>query len=92
MTGSRDEKLAHARDSVTTKRVHIDAGALRENSQKLDGRLRALKPPVWIEVGEHGTVRGFEVTIDGPSRVVYVPAQQRLWIETEAPIGGDLDG
>ena len=66
------------------KRIHINQHNIRHNAKNPDD----LRPPITIKT-YNGNAKTFEVTIDGPSKLVYSPDNPlscgaKVWIETEA--------
>ena len=66
------------------KRIHVDQHAIRRNTKG------ANDPPISVKTYK-ANHKGFDVRIDGPSRLVYSPDKPlscgaRLWIETEADV------
>lgn len=73
------------------KRVHVDQARIRHNHKTGDNL-----PPVTVQTYK-GPYKGHEVTIHGPSRVVYrgddpLSCGARLWIETRAPVTIEVRG
>lgn len=67
------------------KIIHVNQHIIRANLKKGENN-----PPVTVRCGGK-TLRGMEITIHGPSKVVYRPEKPlscgaRLWIETYYPV------
>lgn len=66
------------------KRIHINQHHIKHNAKNPDD----LRPPITIKTSR-GNAKTFEVTIDGPSKLVYSPDKPlscgaKVWIETKA--------
>jgi hypothetical protein len=77
--------------ALMLKRIHVNQHIIRANR-----RDNANAPPVTIKTYK-ANVKGHEVRIDGPSRLVYAPEHPlscgaRLWVETDAPVSVTCDG
>jgi len=74
------------------KRIHINQHTIRHNAKNPDD----LKPVVTVKTSRNNT-KGFGVTINGPSKLVYSPDKPlacgaKVWIETrEQVIVDDLN-
>ena len=71
------------------KRIHINQHNIRHNAKNPDD----LKPPVTVKTSK-SNVKGFGVTIDGPSKLVYSPYKPlacgaKVWIETREKVTVD---
>jgi hypothetical protein len=83
----RDDELNRTRVEVLNvlKRIHVNQHIIRANRQNGDN-----SAPITVRTSK-GLVRGHDVEIRGPSRVVYSPIRPlacgaRLWIETYASV------
>ena len=72
-------------------RIHVNQHNIKRNAANPFGML-----PVFTVKTYKSNIRCNEVTIDGPSKLVYAPARPlpcgaRCWIETNAPVRTDRD-
>ncbi len=73
------------------KSIHVDPAQISRNEHKR----KRLGPPMVVRSSGGEVLRGFEVEICGPSKLVYrpldpLPGGARVWIETEGKV--ILDG
>ena len=68
------------------KRIHINSNIIRSNKKH-----GTTDPAVTVRIGQKVIGYGHEVSINGPSKVVYEPENPlvcgaRVWIETDATV------
>lgn len=67
------------------RRIHINKHIIKNNA-----KTGAREPPITVKTYKDNT-KAYEVTVDGPSKVIYSPDKPlscgaTVWIETEAPV------
>lgn len=74
--------------NLMKKRIHVNQHTIKRNHQRGERN-----PPLTIKTYKRN-IKATEVSIDGPSKLVYSPDKPlscgaRLWIETEARVVAD---
>lgn len=72
--------------ATTTKKIHINSNTIKSNAKHGTNN-----PPITIRKGQKVETYAHEVIINGPSRVVYQPADPlscgaKVWIETDSEV------
>lgn len=84
MTDERRTRLAAERGRV--KRLHVSQPHIRHNIRAPEAER---KPPIIVQTSA-GPLYGWDVEIDGPSRLVWgekpLGCGARVWLETQSPV------